>query len=327
MKHAAVCIAMTAAFGMSALAQQGGGFGGGATAGARAAIEGDIQSMMAVRPRAALETRVTKGAPYSGEAITEFVQALPDGNRITRKSVTRTYRDSEGRTRREQTIVAAAGETLSVTITDPVAGASFILEPETRTAWRNRAIVAMPSTVAPSAGGGGRGGGFAVLSPPAGAAPAAVPAGQAEQIDEQKRREAETNARVALAEDARAMAGQLKMAQERAASGESKTTREDLGQRMIEGVMAEGTRSTTMIPAGGVGNEQPLTIVSEQWFSPELQVFVYTRHSDPRSGETTYRLANIVRAEQDRSLFEVPPDYTLKETGIRRPSSGVFYRQ
>ena len=76
---------------------------------------------------------------------------------------------------------------------------------------------------------------------------------------------------------------------------------------------ANGTRSTTVIPAGAVGNEQPITILSEQWFSPDLEMLVLTKHSDPRVGETTYRLTNIARAEPDRSLFQVPADYTLKD--------------
>ena len=97
-----------------------------------------------------------------------------------------------------------------------------------------------------------------------------------------------------------------------------KTTQEDLGQQTIEGVSATGTRTTTEIPAGAIGNEQPIKIVSEQWFSPELQVLVLTKHSDPRTGETTYRLTGVVRAEQARSLFDLPPDYTLQESVIRR---------
>ena len=81
---------------------------------------------------------------------------------------------------------------------------------------------------------------------------------------------------------------------------------------MIEGVEAEGTRTTTTIPAGQIGNDLPINIVSEQWYSPELQLLVMTKHSDPRTGETTYRLTNISRAELDHSLFEVPADYTLR---------------
>ena len=104
----------------------------------------------------------------------------------------------------------------------------------------------------------------------------------------------------------------------RIAEGSGQTTREELGQQLIEGVMAIGTRSTTEIAAGAIGNEQPMRIVSEQWFSPELQVLVQTRHSDPRTGETVYRLTGIVQAEPARSLFDLPPDYRVQESGMRR---------
>jgi hypothetical protein len=93
---------------------------------------------------------------------------------------------------------------------------------------------------------------------------------------------------------------------------------ETLAGRIIEGVRADGTRTTTTIAAGAIGNDLPIVITSEEWKSPDLQVLVLTQHSDPRSGESTYRLVNIVRAEPDASLFQVPPDYTLRDTGIRR---------
>jgi hypothetical protein len=99
----------------------------------------------------------------------------------------------------------------------------------------------------------------------------------------------------------------------RSSTDESKT--ESLGKQMIEGVEAEGVRSTITIPAGQIGNDRPLEIVSERWDSPELQVTVMSRHSDPRVGETVYRLTNLSRAEQPRSLFEVPADYRLTEGG------------
>jgi hypothetical protein len=88
---------------------------------------------------------------------------------------------------------------------------------------------------------------------------------------------------------------------------------EKLDSQTIEGVLAEGQRVTHTIPAGAIGNEQPINIVDERWYSPELQTVVMTRHSDPRSGETVYRLTNINRTEPARTLFEVPSDYTLKE--------------
>jgi hypothetical protein len=105
-----------------------------------------------------------------------------------------------------------------------------------------------------------------------------------------------------------------------------KASREDLGEREIEGVLARGTRTTTVIQAGEIGNDRAITVVAEQWYSPDLQLIVATKHSDPRSGETTYRLTNIVRGEQDRSLFEVPAEYTLKETGIRYAPDAVQRR-
>jgi len=91
-----------------------------------------------------------------------------------------------------------------------------------------------------------------------------------------------------------------------------------LEHKTLDGVAVEGRKTTRTIPAGKVGNEQPLTVVSEEWRSPELNVLVMTRNSDPRTGESSYRLTNIVRAEPDRSLFVVPPDYTVKDSGVRK---------
>lgn len=87
---------------------------------------------------------------------------------------------------------------------------------------------------------------------------------------------------------------------------------ESLGAREIEGLRVEGARHTTVIPVGSVGNEKPIEIVSEQWQSPDLEVAVETKHSDPRMGTTEYRLQNIRRGEPDRTLFEVPGDYKLE---------------
>lgn len=69
---------------------------------------------------------------------------------------------------------------------------------------------------------------------------------------------------------------------------------------------------------GQIGNAQEIRIVSERWFSDELQALVLTRHNDPRSGETVYRLRNILRAEPDPNLFTVPADYIVQERGIRQ---------
>ena len=96
--------------------------------------------------------------------------------------------------------------------------------------------------------------------------------------------------------------------------------KEDLGTQTIAGVAAQGTRITRTIPAGQIGNEKPITIVHEIWYSNELQTTVMSKRSDPWSGETTYTLTNIQRAEPDAALFAVPPDYTVTEG---RPGRGA----
>jgi len=90
-------------------------------------------------------------------------------------------------------------------------------------------------------------------------------------------------------------------------------TTESLGKQMVAGVEAEGTRTTFTIPAGSVGNAQPIQIVTEKWYSPALQTVVMETRSDPRSGTTTYQLTNINQTEPDPALFQVPSNYTMKE--------------
>jgi len=74
-----------------------------------------------------------------------------------------------------------------------------------------------------------------------------------------------------------------------------------------------GTRTTRTIAAGAIGNDQPIEVVSETWYSPNLQMVVMSKHSDPQIGETTYKLTNIQQAEPAHSLFEVPANYTVRE--------------
>ena len=219
------------------------------------------------------------GAPYSAEAVTVVAQTLADGNRISRESKAAVYRDTSGRTRREQglaiigAIVGGPEDRQQVQITDPQAGLTYVLDMGSRIAHK----LPLPKIVRAPASG-----------PPA-------PAG-----------------------------GQGTVFFRRSVFANSKPpTVEHLGRQIVEGVQAEGTRSTTTIPAGQIGNELPLTIVSERWFSPELKVLVLSRQTDPRFGETTYRLTNIVRAEPSPDLFEPPPEFTVVEPGA---SAGTAIR-
>jgi hypothetical protein len=91
--------------------------------------------------------------------------------------------------------------------------------------------------------------------------------------------------------------------------------KESLGTQTINGVSAEGTRVTRTIAAGEIGNDKAIQVVSERWYSPELQIVVKSVRSDPRFGTTTYTVTNIQRSEPEASLFAVPADYTVKEGG------------
>jgi hypothetical protein len=260
--------------------------------------------------------KTVKGAPYSAESVTESIQTLADGNRIINRITSAIYRDSEGRTRREQTLKALGipgmgDEPLqTIFINDPVAGVTYALDTRTHTAHKS-----MPFTfelagkagveggqrfefrVAPGTATAGTARSMILTAPmsaPAGGAPLPPP-----DVDHFTFR---TEGGVAGTYVFKTLPG-----------ANSNAVREQLGKQMIEGVEAEGTRTTITIPAGEIGNERPIEIVSERWYSPELQLVVMTRHSDPRSGETTYKLTNINRAEPAKSLFEVPAGYTVKE--------------
>ena len=232
--------------------------------------------------------RLVKGAPYSAEAVTETTQTLADGNRIVNKSSALVYRDSDGRTRREQALShigpwASQNPQTRTFLNDPVAGVSYILEPENRVAQKTALPPRLPEEKGP--GEHAVAGEFNLALPP-------PPQGEAPNIMFLARGEAAHSAIV---------------------SGKEEHQSESLGKQSVEGVMAEGTRTTMTIPAGEIGNERPIVVVSERWYSPELQTTLVTKQNDPRFGETTYRLTNILRSEQPRSLFEPPPGYTIRE--------------
>lgn len=263
--------------------------------------------------------KVVKGAPYSAQSVTEMVQTLADGNRIVRKNTAAVYRDGEGRTRRDQTLgaigpFAAAGDPpQTFFINDPVAGVNYILEPRSRIARK----LALPK--------------WHLEEGKSGTIRTVIKTDPSKKSDPKIVTEdiigtAPVAATRVTVQGRHPGAGEFEVALPATAHGDgfgvtefdsnplsSDTKKEELGKQTVEGVEAEGSRTTTTIPAGAVGNEAPIQIVSERWYSPELQTVVMTRHSDPRFGETTFRLTNINRSEPARSLFEVPSDYTVKE--------------
>ena len=254
--------------------------------------------------------KVVKGAPYSGESVTETIQTLSDGNRIVNRMTSSVYRDSEGRTRREQSLkglgIFANGEEgiQTIFINDPVAGVTFTLDSRSHTAQKSVPFTFEFSKKLDKAGAVASGiegqhfefkveRGTAAAGSMIMTAPAGAPHPDLDQL--------------------RVESGGAGTFVVRTKGANTNEVKEQLGKQSIEGVEAEGTRTTVTIPAGEIGNERPIEIVSERWYSPELQLVVMTRHSDPRFGETTYKLTNINRTEPAKALFEVPSDYTIKE--------------
>jgi hypothetical protein len=112
-----------------------------------------------------------------------------------------------------------------------------------------------------------------------------------------------------------------------AAPGSGEPLVESLGTRQIEGVNADGIRSTTTIPAGQIGNLNPIQLVTERWFSKQLQMAVLITRRDPRSGETVYRLTSIVRAEPPPDLFTVPSDYRVVDMSKKDHAQVMFEQE
>jgi hypothetical protein len=261
--------------------------------------------------------RAVKGAPYSAQAVTETIQTLADGNRIVRKTSSSVYRDSEGRTRNDQAVgdvapyATAMGEPSQVIlINDPISNTHYTLDPRSKTA-RKMSFLNLMKTTAEAKAAEAKAGGYVTVTTDA-AESADKHAAEADAL-----RATTVEVRPMVAERLRVPLPRGDKMMDEAGTFTVKLAEpkiEQLGKQTIEGVEAEGQRATITIPAGEIGNELPIQIVSESWYSPELQVTVMSRHSDPRMGETVYKLTNINRAEPARSLFEVPSDYTIKET-------------
>jgi hypothetical protein len=101
--------------------------------------------------------------------------------------------------------------------------------------------------------------------------------------------------------------------QPRLRSGDPNQKVETLGRQIVAGLPADGTRSTQTIPAGQIGNMLPIQVVTERWYSPDLQAVILQKRTDPRSGEYLYQWTNVIRAEPSPALFTVPPDFTVSQ--------------
>lgn len=276
----------------------------------------------------ASSNKTLKGAPFSAEAVSESVQVLADGNRIVRRSTTKMHRDSEGRYRSEGSPAAGgvAGFYIggSTTISDPVSGFRYVLFDHDKSARKSPIAVAL----------GAPGSNYTFVTKAAqaevaaaGAAKQAAPIATVNGVIVQSSDPARHAAGIAKMETEAALKSKLTTTVVTTSSpGEhpmivhsggtlttaTSTESESLGTRDFHGVSAEGTRSVTKIAAGAIGNEREIEVVYEKWYSKDLQMIVYSKHSDPRYGDQTYSLTSLSRAEPDSSLFAIPADYKIK---------------
>jgi hypothetical protein len=256
---------------------------------------------------------VVTAAPYTATAVTETTQVLADGNRIVNKNSAFVARDGQGRTRREETLGRIGPLSVDspklIFIHDPVAHTNATLEPGKQTAivWKmSNANVNGPIHIMTTRRLEGPEK-VVVSDSNANGDPVHISDSNAngDPVHIMTTRRLEGPGKVAIE-------GSV----EHVAVNEKNAKHEDLGTQTIEGVLAEGKRETITIPAGQIGNERAIDIVSESWYSQELHTMVLRKHSDPRSGENVYRVTDIKRGEPDASLFQVPSGYKTKAEPI-----------
>jgi hypothetical protein len=223
------------------------------------------------------------GAPFSATLNNKSIQTLADGNQIVQTSAGMIARDSQGRTRQElptPTVGQAGSEAPRlVLIQDPVAGMAYTLDLTHKTA---REVSLSSSAPANGSHVGPEIHGFAVRV--GSGNPAAGPLLSMAIVDPKSAA---------------------------AADEEDQASTEDLGSQTLEGLLVNGVRTTRTIPAGQIGNAEPITIVTEVWISSELKTVVSSKRTDPIAGDDTFALSNISRDEPAPSLFVVPSDFKI----------------
>lgn len=272
-----------------------------------------------------------KNAPYSAEVITENQQRLADGNVIANKVSMLTYRDSQGRTREE--IRDPKGEIRTIIINDPEVG-RIVLNPKSKTALKMMPISPMKAGK-PS---------FNIVTEnisKAADGKEIIELKLAGEGDKQGERHVVVRRAVKSA-DGKVISGDMERNMTIDVRGpesgrgmemhggsavfdasfsrifsdakwSAKRQTKTLGSRDFDGIKADGKVLSYEIPAGEIGNVNPIVVSDESWTSPELQITVYSKHSDPRSGERIYRLTNLKRDEVPASMFTVPSDYKLSD--------------
>jgi hypothetical protein len=278
-----------------------------------------VKNMMYIGANATLDGKVVTGAPYTATITTTLTQTLADGTHIVQKQESSVARDSAGRTRREESLNnigpwSTSNSSPIVFINDPVAQVHYVLEPDGKTAVK-MAMKAGP--VGLTAGGGvppiSEEKTFFFIGQPGetlsqGALPAPPPGAQVQVMG---RSVGGASVVPDAAPGPNVMTRVMVSGTENGANDKVQT----LADQTIEGVLAHGKQVTTTIPAGSIGNDQPIVITSETWYSADLQTVVLSKRNDPRIGESVMAVTNVQRGEPSAALFQVPAGYSVKEGG------------
>jgi hypothetical protein len=274
-----------------------------------------------------------KGAPYSAEVISETVQKLSDGNIISNKMTSMSFRDSQGRTREERrdrkgenveiTISRSADELIKLNVKNKTA-----TKLATRFSFSSKLNGKGPGEIITEKVTKLKDGAELIELETAGAdaknGERRVIVKRFEKGQGEDKKSAATQMKT-ITVDVRGPGHDAEHAMLRGALDEpfmrlfsdakwaGKRQTKALGSRDFDGIKAEGKLVSFEIPAGEIGNAQPIVVTDETWTSPELQITVYSKHSDPRSGERIYRLSNIKRNEVPASMFEIPAEYAVRD--------------
>jgi len=222
---------------------------------------------------------LVRGAPYSATITEQLIRTLADGTHIVQISTGSAARDSEGRTRQDPPLPTVDDPSVIpprlAFIQDPITQTAYILNLGNKTVQK----AAMPSAMKATPGASN---GPTILF-------------------------AQTRGIVKMdesSEDERPVVQSAAIKNEKAIS-------EDLGSQTMEGLLVNGVRTTQIIPAGEIGNSTPIKVLMEVWTSPELKAVIYSKLTDPRTGDHIFQLTGIVRSEPDPSLFTVPADFEI----------------
>jgi hypothetical protein len=249
------------------------------------------------------------GKPLSAVQERHSIQILGDGTRIENTESSLFYRDDQGRTRTE---LGKSGAGM-VSIQDPVAGFMITLDSVNKIAHK----MPLPPLPQPGTMWFGTTGASGAMATGTGSVSAGVVSmGVVSQAQTAGPVRVEARRRVLPAGE---VTGALMPAPlgdvffQRVETSKATPVSEDLGSQTVNGVTAQGTRSTVTIAAGQIGNDRPIQTINERWFSSDIQMLVKSSNTDPRFGDTTYQLTNISRVAPDAALFQIPSDYTIEE--------------